>query len=88
MLVVFYPMTAPCLSTKPGEVHYVWSLRSQAKVGLDQRVAVGSQRFHIERPCGTSVTRCLHPNGDASVLLLPPSKGKLPTLLLHLSHPK
>jgi hypothetical protein len=67
---------------------YVWSLRSQTKVGPDQRIAVGSQRFHIERPCGTSVTRCLHPNGDASVLLLPPAHGKLPTLLLNLSHPK
>ena len=67
---------------------YVWSLRSQAKVGPDQCIAVGSQRFHIERPCGTSVTRCLHPNGDASVLLLPPSHGKLPTLLLNLSNPK
>jgi hypothetical protein len=67
---------------------YVWSLRSQAKVGPDQRVAVGSQRFHIERPCGTSVTRCLHPNGDASVLLFPPSHGKSPTILLHLSNPK
>jgi hypothetical protein len=67
---------------------YIWSLRSQAKVGPDQCVAVGSQRFHIERPCGTSVTRCLHPNGDASVLLLPPSHGTLPTLLLNLSHPK
>jgi hypothetical protein len=67
---------------------YLWSLRSQAKVGSDQRIAVGSQRFHLERPCGSSVTRCIHPNGDASVLLLPPSHGKLPTLLLNLSHPK
>jgi hypothetical protein len=67
---------------------YVWSLRSQAKVGPDQRIAVGSQRLRIDRPCGSSVTRCLHPNGDASVLLHPPTKGKLPTLLLHLSHPK
>jgi hypothetical protein len=67
---------------------YIWSLRSQAKVGPDQRVAIGSQRFHIERPCGSLVTRCLHPNGDASVLLLPPSHSKSPTTLLHLSHPK
>jgi hypothetical protein len=67
---------------------YVWSLRSQAKVGPDQRIALGSQRLRIERPCGTSVTRCLHPNGDASVLLLPPSHTESPTLLLHLSHPK
>jgi hypothetical protein len=67
---------------------YVWSLRSQAKVGPDQRVSIGSQRLHIERPCGSSVTRCLHPNGDASALLHPPSHGKSPIVLLHLSNPK
>lgn len=67
---------------------YIWSLRSQAKVDPEQRVSIGSQRLRIERPCGSSVTRCLHPNGDASVLLHPPAHGKLPILLLHLSHPK
>ena len=67
---------------------YVWSSRTQTKVGSDQRVSVGSQRLRIERPCGSSVTRCLHSNGDASVLLHPPAHGKLPTVLLHLSHPK
>ncbi|MEO7724929.1 MAG: hypothetical protein ABIU29_09650 [Chthoniobacterales bacterium] len=50
---------------------YVRSLRSQAKIGPDQRISIGSQRLRIERPCGTSVTRCLHPNRDLSVLLQP-----------------
>lgn len=67
---------------------YIFSLRSQAKVGSDQRISIGSQRLRVERPSGSIVTRCLHPNGDASVLLHPPQKGKLPTLLLHLPAPK
>jgi len=67
---------------------YVWSLRSQAKIGPDQRISIGSQRLRIEHPCGSSVTRCLHPNGDASVLLQPPKHGHSPILLLHLAAPK
>ena len=67
---------------------YVWSQRSQAKVGSDQRISIGSQRLRIERPCGSTVTRCLHPNGDVSVLLHPPKHGLLPILLLHLPTPK
>lgn len=67
---------------------YVWSQRSQAKVGPDGRIAIGSQRLRIERPCGSTVTPCLHPNGDASALLHPPTHGQLPVLLLHLPAPK
>ena len=67
---------------------YVWSQRSSAKVGSDGRISVGSQRLRIERPPGSSVTRCLHPNGDVSVLLHPPKHGHLPILLLHLPGPK
>jgi hypothetical protein len=66
---------------------HIWSQRSQAKVGPDQRISIGSQRLRIERPCGSSVTRCLHPNGDASALLHPPAHGQLPILLLHLPAP-
>jgi len=67
---------------------YVWSLRSSAKVAPDQRISIGSQRLSVERPAGSSVTRCLHPNGDASVLLHPPVHGTLPILLFHLAAPK
>ena len=67
---------------------YVWSLRSQTKVGPDGRISIGSARLRIERPCGSTVTRCLHTNGDASVLLHPPTHGHLPILLLHLPQPK
>ncbi len=66
----------------------VWSQRSQAKVGSDGRISIGSQRIRIERPCGSTVTRCLHPNGDASALLHPPTHGQLPILLLHLPAPQ
>ena len=67
---------------------YVWSQRAPAKVGPDGRLSIGTQRLRIERPCGSTVTRCLHPNGDVSVLLHPPAHGQLPTLLLHLPTPK
>jgi len=66
---------------------YIWSLRSQTKVGPDGRISIGSARLRIERPCGSTVTRCLHTNGDASVLLHPPAHGHLPILLLHLPQP-
>ena len=67
---------------------YVWSQRSQAKVGSDGRISIGTQRLRSERTCGSTVTRCLHPNGDVSVLLHTPVNGQLPILLLHLPTPK
>jgi hypothetical protein len=67
---------------------YVWSLRSRARVDAEQRISIGTQRLRIERPGGSCVTRCLHPNGDASVLLDPPAHGKSPIVLLQLSLPK
>jgi hypothetical protein len=62
---------------------YVWSVRSQTRVGPDGRIALAGQRLRVEQPPNTRVTRCLHPNGDHSVLLHPPTKGKLPLVLLH-----
>ena len=67
---------------------YVWSQRSNAKVGSDGRISIGSQRLRLERPCGSSVVRCLHSNGDFSVLLHPPKHGHLPSLILHVPAPK
>jgi hypothetical protein len=67
---------------------YVWSLRSNARLAPDATIAIGSQRFCIERPPGSSVLRCLHPNGDHSVLLHPPTHGLKPTVLLHLPAPR
>jgi len=66
---------------------YVWSARSQTRVGPDGRIAIAAQRLRIEKPPGTRVTRCVHPNGDHSVLLAPPAKDKRPILLLHCPAP-
>ena len=61
----------------------VWSLRSNARVDPDGRIAIGSARLRINRPPGSIVIRCLHPNGDLSVLAAPPSKHSKPVLLVH-----
>jgi len=66
---------------------YIWSARSQTRVGPDGRIAIATQRLRIEQPPRTLVTRCIHPNGDHSVLLAPPAKGKRPVLLLHCPAP-
>ncbi|MGB8356035.1 MAG: hypothetical protein WCD79_19205 [Chthoniobacteraceae bacterium] len=67
---------------------YVWSIRSQTRVGPDGRVALGTQSLRVDQPPNTRVTRCLHPNGDLSLILSPPTKGKLPILLLHSPSPR
>jgi hypothetical protein len=66
---------------------YIWSARSQTRVGPDGRIAIAAQRLRIEQPPRTLVTRCIHPNGDHSVLLAPPAKDKRPVLLLHCPAP-
>jgi hypothetical protein len=68
---------------------YVWSQRSGIRVSSDGRIALGGQRLRIEKPPGTKVIRCLHPNGDHSVLAAPPDKRARPILLLLrlLQHP-
>lgn len=61
--------------------HYVWSLRTNLKVGSDGRVPIGAQRMHIELPPGSKVVLCLHPTGHRSVLAAPPDKHFKPILL-------
>lgn len=67
---------------------FVFSQRSKTRVGSDGRIAIGSQRLPIEQPPGTPVIRCLRPNGDIFVLLYPPSKHALPSVLLHSNAPR
>lgn len=67
---------------------YVWSQRSPAKVDSDGRIAIGTQRLRIDKPPGSKVIRCLHPNGDYSVLAAAPQHGQRPILLLHSPSPK
>jgi hypothetical protein len=62
---------------------YIWSQRSGARVDPDGRIALGGQRLRIDKPPGSKVIRCLHPNGDHSILAAPPNHGSLPILLLH-----
>ena len=62
---------------------YIWSQRSNARVDSDGRIALGAARLRIDKPPGSRVVRCLHPNGDQSVLAAPPTKDSKPFLLLH-----
>lgn len=62
---------------------YVWSQRSATRVEADGRIAFGGQRLRIDKPPGAKVIRCLHPNGDHSILAAPPTKQSRPVLLLH-----
>ena len=60
---------------------YVWSVRTPLKVGPDGRVPIGTQRLRIEKPPGTKVILCLHPDGHHSVLAAPPDVRGKPLLL-------
>ena len=62
---------------------YVWSQRANTRVDPDGRIALGAVRLRISKPPGAKVVRCLHPNGDHSVLAAPPHKDTKPVLLLH-----
>ena len=60
---------------------YVWSVRTQIKVGDDGRVPIGSQRLRLERPPGTKIVLCQHPTGHHSVLAHAPDPKQKPVLL-------
>jgi hypothetical protein len=68
---------------------YVWSQRCSVRVDPQGRVAIAGQLLRIDKPPGSKVIRCLHPNGDHSVLAAPPNKNSYPVVLLHFpaSHP-
>jgi hypothetical protein len=61
--------------------NYVWSMRTQIKIGTDGRVPIGTQRLRIEKPPQTKVVLCLHPSGHHSVLAAPPLATEKPALL-------
>jgi hypothetical protein len=61
--------------------NYVWSVRTLLKIGADGRVPIGTQRLRLERPPGTKVVLCLHPDGHHSVLAAPPDPKQKPMLL-------
>ena len=61
---------------------YVFTQRTRVTVGSDGKLAIGSQRLSVDVAAGTKVIRCLHPNGDVTVLRQPPEHGVLPVILL------
>jgi hypothetical protein len=44
-------------------------------------VPISTQRLRVERPPGTKVVVCLHPEGHHSVLAAPPAPRQKPALL-------
>jgi hypothetical protein len=60
---------------------YIWSVRTNIKVGIDGRVPIGTQRLRIEKPPETKVVLCLHPAGHHSVLAATPDPKQKPQLL-------
>ena len=60
---------------------YVFSQKNRLTVGDDGKVAIGQQRFWVDAPPRSRVLRCLHPNGDITVLKEPPDKTKMPIVL-------
>ncbi len=61
---------------------YVWSIRTPAKVSDEGYVSVAGQSLRIEKPRGTRLVRCQHPDGSWSILKDAPDKHQKPSLLL------
>lgn len=62
---------------------FVWSQRSQVRVGDDGKVPVGPDRRSLDAPPKSTVTRCLRPDGDLFYLKHPPHPNAKPIVLLH-----
>jgi hypothetical protein len=60
---------------------FVWSQRTEIRVGDDGRVPIGAQRFRLEVPPRTKVVLCQHPSGHYSVLAAQPSHTNKPQIL-------
>jgi hypothetical protein len=61
---------------------YVFSQRTPLRVGDDGKVAIGLQRLSVDAPARSKVVRCLHPNGDITILKNAPDKKAMPIVLL------
>lgn len=62
---------------------YVWSQRTQVRVGDDGKVPVGPHRQAIAAPPRSTVIRCLRPDGDIFYLRQAPDPQAKPIVLLH-----
>jgi hypothetical protein len=60
---------------------FVWSLRTNIRVGPDGRVPIGAQLLRVQAAPGSKAILCLHPSGHHSVLATPPNQKHKPTIL-------
>ena len=60
---------------------FVWSARTQIRIGPDGRVPVGSHLLRVQAPPGSKALLCHHPSGHHSVLAAPPSHQAKPVVL-------
>lgn len=60
---------------------FVWSLRTQIKVGSDCRVPIGSQLLRVQAAPGSKAVLCHHPSGNHSVLAAAPNPKAKPVVL-------
>ena len=63
---------------------FIWSVRTEIKVGPDGRVPVSLDRLRVARPPGTKVIHCQHPDGGVSILTHHPAHGLKPSILLQI----
>jgi hypothetical protein len=60
---------------------YGWSVRPTLNLGPAGRVPIGTPRLRMERPPGSRVGLCLHPDGHHSVRAAQPDPQQKPVLL-------
>jgi hypothetical protein len=60
---------------------FVWSLRTNIKVGSDGRIPIGSQSLRVDAPPGANAVLCHHPCGHRSVLAHHPHQDHKPVIL-------
>jgi len=60
---------------------FVWSARTQIKVGADGRVPIGSQLLRVEAAPGSKVILCHHPSGHHSILTAHPHHQAKPVVI-------
>ena len=63
---------------------YIWSVRTQLKVGSDGRVPAGLERLRVAPKPGTKVIHCQHPNGNITILAQEPNAAQRPVILLQI----
>ena len=60
---------------------FVWSARTQIRVGADGRIPIGSQLLRVEAAPGSKVILCHHPSGHHSILTAHPHHQARPVVI-------